>query len=114
MSLCRGTAQELEKVLCSLDEMRDGKEPMFEYVHTAKDSSRSSAALEPHHTHFILIDNGKSGASAWGGEIEFGLQMQLAYCSHDTKRGAARRRRCRAARARRPGRSAPATALTPL
>ena len=80
----------MKKRLSLLEDMRLGVENTFEYVHTEKDSSVQGAALEPHHTHFILIDNGKSGASAWGGEIEFGLQIQLAYRDLDTQQGADR------------------------
>jgi hypothetical protein len=88
----------MKKRLCSLEEMRLGKEKTFEYVHTEQDSNGSAAALDPHHTHFILVDNGKSGDKAWGDEIEFGLEMQLAYCSRDKQRGTARLRACTAAR----------------
>lgn len=32
-----------------------------------KGNSRDSAALDPKHTHFLLVDNGKD---EWGGEID--------------------------------------------
>lgn len=73
----------IEKKACSLDEMRDAKEQMVEYAPTEADNTLLGAALEPHHTHFLLLDNGEAGAKAWGMEIEFGLRTQLAYCAHD-------------------------------
>jgi hypothetical protein len=35
----------------------------------ASNNSAAGANLEPNHTHLLLIDSGKEGASAWGGEI---------------------------------------------
>ena len=32
-------------------------------------STSKSAILDPHHTHFLLVDDGKQGV--YGGEIEF-------------------------------------------
>ena len=33
-------------------------------------NTRDGANLEPNHTHFLLVDSGKEGSAAWGGEIE--------------------------------------------
>jgi hypothetical protein len=72
--------------LCSLEDMRHAKEQMVEYVHSESDNSKAGTALEPHHTHFVLLEAGLSGPAAWGAEIEFALRTQLAYCVHDTNR----------------------------
>lgn len=76
-------SEQIKKKVCSLADMRDNKEQMVEYVHGESDNSLNGAALEPNHTHFILIDNGEKGPNAWGTEIEFGLDVQLAYCAHE-------------------------------
>ena len=51
--------------------------PSFETAYTAKeqDNSRSHAALEPNHSHFVLVDTGKEGRGAWGGEIALRRQV---------------------------------------
>ena len=43
-------------------------------------ASSEGASLNPGHTHFILVDSGKSGAAAWGSEIEarFNFEDYLA------------------------------------
>lgn len=41
-----------------------------------RDNSRAHAALEPNHSHFVLVDTGKEGKSAWGGEIDLRRQVE--------------------------------------
>ncbi|KAL1519454.1 hypothetical protein AB1Y20_022976 [Prymnesium parvum] len=43
-------------------------------------NSKEGGNLEPNHTHFLLIDNGKEGSSAWGGEISFRNSFESEYC----------------------------------
>ncbi len=46
----------------------------------ATNNSAAGANLEPNHTHLLLIDSGKEGATAWGGEIAFRFQLEKEYC----------------------------------
>ena len=46
----------------------------------ATNNSAEGANLEPNHTHLLLIDSGKEGATAWGGEIAFRFQLEKEYC----------------------------------
>lgn len=46
----------------------------------ASNNSAAGANLEPNHTHLLLIDSGKEGASAWGGEIAFRFELEKEYC----------------------------------
>lgn len=41
-------------------------------------NNRTGASLEPHHTHFILVDDGHEGK--WGGEIALRAELERAYC----------------------------------
>lgn len=82
--------EQIERKARRLAEARGAKEQTVEYTPTEADNAPHGAALEPHHTHFILIDNGSSGEKAWGTEIEFWLKMQLAYCKREPRRGTAR------------------------
>ena len=43
-------------------------------------NSPNGANLEPNHTHFLLVDNGKEGSSAWGGEVQFRFALERQYC----------------------------------
>jgi hypothetical protein len=43
-------------------------------------NSRMGANLEPNHTHFFLVDNGKEGKGAFGGEILFRNAFETEYC----------------------------------
>ena len=45
-----------------------------------KENSRDGANLEPNHTHFLLVDNGKEGGAAWGGEIAFRAELEKEHC----------------------------------
>ena len=45
------------------------------YTATEQDNSRAHAALEPNHSHFVLVDNGEEGKCAWGGEIALRRQV---------------------------------------
>ena len=38
--------------------------------YAAEKASGNGAPLNMDHTHFILVDNGKEGGAAWGGEIK--------------------------------------------
>ena len=53
--------------------------------YTADRSSNSAdgAALEPHHSHFILVDTGKEGRAAWGNEIalRFAIERKVSSAS---------------------------------
>ena len=40
-----------------------------EYTADRSSNSADGAALEPHHSHFILVDTGREGRAAWGNEI---------------------------------------------
>ena len=42
-------------------------------------SADEGVALNGWHTHFIMVDNGKSGVEAFGGEIEFRGQLEMFY-----------------------------------
>lgn len=41
-------------------------------------SSASGTNLEPNHSHFVLVDSGKEGKTAWGGEIKFRTALEHA------------------------------------
>jgi ADP-ribose pyrophosphatase len=43
-------------------------------------NSVKGANLEPNHTHFLLVDSGKEGDKAWGGEIAFRFEVEKEYC----------------------------------
>eukprot|EP00966_Prymnesium_polylepis_P058895 1365065-Prymnesium_polylepis.1 len=43
-------------------------------------NSRDGGNLEPNHTHFLLVDAGKEGSTAWGGEIPFRNAFEYEYC----------------------------------
>ena len=40
-------------------------------AHRPTRPSRNGAPLNPYHTHFLFVDNGRKGSAAWGSEIEF-------------------------------------------
>ena len=47
-------------------------------------TSKDRAALNPNHTHFLMVDDGKDGA--WGGEIDFRTALENHICTyHDAK-----------------------------
>ena len=79
-------------------------------AYAAEKASGNGAPLNPDHTHFVLVDNGKEGGAAWGGEIKVRAARsphapnQQAPCmSMSAMRSAvARRRCCRCARRSRP------------
>ena len=39
------------------------------YDHVGNENTHDGAALEPHHSHLILVDDGSRGSEAWGTEI---------------------------------------------
>jgi transient receptor potential cation channel subfamily M protein 2 len=44
--------------------------------YSAPPASGAGAPLNPHHTHFILVDNGKEGGAAWGSEISLRAEFE--------------------------------------
>ena len=47
-------------------------------------TSKQRAALDPNHTHFLMVDDGKDGA--WGGEIDFRTALENHICTcHDAR-----------------------------
>ena len=43
-------------------------------------NSDKGVNLEPNHSHFIFVDNGREGKHAWGGEIVFRFELERVYC----------------------------------
>ena len=41
----------------------------------------TGACLDPHHTHFVLVDNGKTAPAAWGAEIGLRTALEATYAS---------------------------------
>ena len=48
-------------------------------LYTAGPPSAQGAPLNPHHTHFLLVDSGKSGGEAWGTEIPVRSRLEMLY-----------------------------------
>ena len=46
--------------------------------YTPSPPTREGAPLNPHHTHFVFVDNGKTGGAAWGSEIELRSSLEAA------------------------------------
>jgi hypothetical protein len=55
-----------------------------EYTADRRSNSAEGAALEPHHSHFILVDTGREGRAAWGNEIplRFAIERKVAARHH--------------------------------
>lgn len=54
-----------------------------EVPYSASAPSASGAPLNPHHTHFVLVDNGTVGSRAWGSEIH--LRAEIVATISSTK-----------------------------
>ena len=48
------------------------------YVCTQK-AGVDGAPLNPHHSHFVFVDNGKVAPAAWGGEVGWRAQLEDTY-----------------------------------
>ena len=51
-----------------------------EYTGHRSQNSADGAALEPNHSHFVLIDTKKGGRAAWGGEIAMRFTIEKTIC----------------------------------
>ena len=51
-----------------------------EYTGHRSQNSADGAALEPNHSHFILVDTKKNGRAAWGGEIAMRFTIEKTIC----------------------------------
>ena len=49
-----------------------------ELVTLGQESGDRSRMLEPHHTHFLLVDDGTTGTDAWGSELAFRARLEGA------------------------------------
>ena len=49
--------------------VHDKKLINLKLAYPARPASSSGASLNPHHTHFVLVDNGTQGSASWGSEI---------------------------------------------
>lgn len=54
-----------------------------EYAHGESENSSVASALEPHHSHFVLVNTGREGAEAWGGEVPTMVALVRAVCKRD-------------------------------
>ena len=53
-----------------------------EYTAGRAHNSADGAALEPHHSHFILVDTGRQGRAAWGNEISLRFAIERKVAAH--------------------------------
>lgn len=77
--------EQIARRACSVDEWawRGAAEETCEYLPCEADNAPHATALDPHHTHFVLVDNGERGTKAWGREIDFVLDVQLSFCKRE-------------------------------
>ena len=51
------------------------------YLCHEKKATATGAPLNPYHTHFVFVDNGKAAPAAWGGEIGLRANLESTYTS---------------------------------
>ena len=52
------------------------------YSACAEPATATGAPLNPSHTHFVLVDDGKVAPAAWGGEIGLRAALESTYADH--------------------------------
>tara|TARA_B110001452_G_scaffold21628_1_gene17351 strand:+ start:612 stop:4946 length:4335 start_codon:yes stop_codon:yes gene_type:complete len=65
------------------DVLMTSKSQVANYPSVGLTASRAGVPLNPHHTHFVLVDDGREGAESWGTEI--GLRAELEAACAQTK-----------------------------
>ena len=63
------------------DTLAAGRGSVANYPAHGIAASRQGAPLNQNHTHFVLVDNGKSGSEGWGSEISLRTGLEAA-CAH--------------------------------
>ena len=60
------------------DVMADAKWRQVLYPKAPLANSREGAQVERNHSHFIMVDNGRTGSRGWGGENSFRVRLEAA------------------------------------